>query len=151
MVKVIVKKRKTLLLPKSNTETNEGVTKENKHEMLNKCRSWLKDSWPLLFDPNAVKPLKVGILKDIQAEYDRVGGGDVLGFGRSFHITKVLYSWTKHRKYLKALSCKDAVRYDLVGCIVGKVSPEDAERAKAMLSRSQNKRKGKQRVLEVSA
>lgn len=136
MVEVVIKKRKTLSLSRTSAPCSKEKLipkKVSKHEKINKCKSWLKASWPDLFNPNEVKPLKLGISKDIQNQYDIDGGADVLGFGRSLHITKALHLWTNHKKYLKALCEKDAVRYGIDGLVSDVVSQEHAQNAHDVL------------------
>lgn len=151
MTKIIIKKRKTLLLNKKTPETEKNqpkLTGKQRGEEHNKkhqeeaqrqyiaCKDWVYCSWPCLFDKDEVKPLAIGILEQIKAEYDKQGGFDLLGFYRNTPFKKVLSGWVKRKAYQKALIEEGALRYSLNGDPVETVSEMDKHTAMKRLEKA---------------
>ncbi|EKB1992593.1 hypothetical protein ONF92_004601 [Vibrio parahaemolyticus] len=149
MTEIVIKKRKTLSLkPKPAPKKEECQPKPSGAERLaennrkqeqerqrnyHACKAWIFSTWPEIFNREDVKPLELGIGKKIIAEYDRAGGAEALGFGRTLQIGRVLKGWTQRKAYLRALSQEGAFRYDLNSQVVEEVSPEHCEKAKRQL------------------
>ncbi len=163
MTEIIIKKRKTLSLnrtPKSE-ETPKKVkpvtlpvppqiskeekelnvkhcieqgTKE-KQQRFKACRSWLFSKWPEIFDKKNVRPLALGIYREIQEAHAEDGGEDVLGFGSAIPVKRNLSKWCGHTDYLKALIKPDAKRYNLQGQVTGEVTEDQASAATTELKR----------------
>lgn len=79
--------------------------------------------WPELFDLDNPKPLKVGVLDDIQR--DIAVRGLVIGAGA---LKAAIASYTRRLRYKKALAAGGA-RYDLNGQPCGEVTPEQQQTA----------------------
>lgn len=156
MATIIIKKRRTLTLNRTaspekqeipavtqepvisgeaRTVENNRQQKEERDRNYRECKAWIFSKWPSLFDIENVKPLEIGISKRIREEYDRVGGQEVLGFGRALPVKRVLNGWTSRKAYLRALMQEGVKRYDLDGNSVSDVSQEHAEAAKEKLER----------------
>jgi len=173
MATIIVKKRRTLTLnrtaspekkelptppkePKpaisgeARLAENNRRQKEERNRNYRECKAWVFSRWPESFDSKNVKPLELGVSKKIIEEYDRVGGYDVLGFGRTLQVSRVLNAWTRRNAYLRALMQEEAKRYDLNGNPVGDVSPEHVVSAKERLELNKQRAK-KQKSKEKEA
>ncbi|MCV5803485.1 hypothetical protein OFN34_32295, partial [Escherichia coli] len=74
-----------------NNRKQEQERQRNYHA----CKAWIFSTWPEIFNREDVKPLELGIGKKIIAEYDRAGGAEALGFGRTLQIGRVLKGWTQ--------------------------------------------------------
>ncbi|EDW2053695.1 proQ/FINO family protein [Salmonella enterica subsp. enterica] len=88
--------------------------------------------WPELFDLNNPKPLKVGVLDDIQrdiAARDLTIGAGVL--------KAALASYTRRIRYKKAIAA-GGTRYDLNGQPCGEVTPEQQQEAADGLKKKNN-------------
>ncbi|EBQ4836475.1 proQ/FINO family protein [Salmonella enterica subsp. arizonae] len=79
--------------------------------------------WPELFNLDEPKPLKVGVLDDIQR--DIVARGLVIGAGV---LKAAIASYTRRIRYKKALAA-GGVRYDLNGQPCGEITPEQQQEA----------------------
>lgn len=88
--------------------------------------------WPELFDLNNPKPLKVGVLDDIQR--DIAARSLIIGAGV---LKAAIASYTRRIRYKKALAAGGA-RYDLNGQPCGEVTPEQQQAAADWI----NRRKG---------
>lgn len=151
MTEIIFKKRKILTLnkaPAKKENTQPELTGKQRGEEHNKkhqeetqrqyiaCKDWVYRSWPYLFDKDEVKPLAIGILEQIKAEYDKQGGFDLLGFYRNTAFKKVLSGWVRRKAYQKALIEEGALRYSLSGDPVEAVSEMDKQTAMKRLGNS---------------
>lgn len=163
MTEILVKKRKTLSLnrtpkledtpkkvkpvtlpvppqiSKEEKELNvkhciEQGTKE-KQQRFKACRSWLFSKWPEIFDKKNVRPLALGIYREIQEAHAKDGGEETLGFGSVVPIKRNLAKWCGHSDYLKALVEVGAKRYNLQGDAVGDVTEAQRNEAISALSR----------------
>ncbi|EKK9838431.1 ProQ/FinO family protein [Salmonella enterica] len=85
--------------------------------------------WPVLFNLDNPKPLKVGIfddlMQDISARNLTIGAGV---------LKATLARYTHHIRYKKAV-CAGGARYDLNGQPCGEVTPEQQQEALAALER----------------
>ncbi len=79
--------------------------------------------WPELFNLDEPKPLKVGVLDDIQR--DIAARGLTIGAGV---LKAAIASYTRRIRYKKALAAGGA-RYDLSGQPCGEVTPEQQQTA----------------------
>jgi sRNA-binding protein len=164
MTEIIIKKRKTLSLnrtpkkvkpvtppvspqiSKEEKELNvkhciEQGTKE-KQQRFKACRSWLFSKWPEIFDKKNVRPLALGIYREIQEAHAEDGGEGALGFGSVVPIKRNLARWCGHTDYLKAVVEPGAKRYSLRGEAVDVVTDEQRDSALSAL---------KQRKVKVEA
>ena len=89
----------------------------------------LVEHWPELFNREAPKPLKVGILHDVIADIDARG----IQFGTG-SLKAALAGYTQSTSYLRALS-SGGQRYDLTGQPAGEVTPEQQTIAAATLEK----------------
>lgn len=144
MTVIITKKRKTLSLNRGGTQGKEKkpeLTGQQRGEEHNKqqkkesqrqylaCKDWVYNSWPHLFDLDNVKPLAIGIIKNIQTEYDKKGGFEVMGFYRNSPFKKVMFGWTRRKAYQRALAKDGAHRYNLDNEPIEQVSERDKQAA----------------------
>ncbi len=157
MTTIVIKKRKTLsLLTKATPEPEESKPEISGAERLAEnnrkqeqertrnyyaCRDWIFSTWPDAFNQDDIKPLELGVNKQILSEYDRLGGAETLGFGRTLPIKRVLNGWTLRKAYLRALSQEGAFRHDLNGQAVEEVTPEHREKAKIHLEEKKRQEK----------
>jgi len=168
MTTIIVKKRRTLTLNRTalpekevlppitkepepvisgeaRVAENNRRQKEERDRNYHECKAWIFSRWPELFDSKNVKPFELGIGKKIRAEYDSVGGYEVLGFGRTLHISRVLNAWTRRKAYLRALTKDGAQRFDLGGQPTGEVSEDHIASAKDKLEQKKQLDKKKKK------
>lgn len=90
--------------------------------MYNQPLAILRAAYPEIFNKKTPVPLKIGIHKNIEEE---------LQLSPQL-VSQALIPWTRHRKYLYALS-QGGIRYDLRGRPAGYVSRGDAEGARKRL------------------
>ncbi|ENW9432959.1 ProQ/FinO family protein [Salmonella enterica] len=90
--------------------------------------------WPELFDLDNPKPLKVGVLDDIQQ--DIAARGLTIGAGV---LKAAIASYTRRIRYKKALAAGGA-RYDLSGQPCGEVTPEQQQTAADDINRAKGDR-----------
>lgn len=88
--------------------------------------------WPKLFNLDEPKPLKVGVLDDIQQ--DIAARGLTIGAGV---LKAAIASYTRRIRYKKALAAGGA-RYDLNGQPCGEVTPEQQQEAADELKKKDN-------------
>ncbi|EAP7665171.1 proQ/FINO family protein [Salmonella enterica] len=88
--------------------------------------------WPELFDLDNPKPLKVGVLDDIQR--DIAARSLTIGAGV---LKAAIASYTRRIRYKKALAAGGA-RYDLNGQPCGEVTPEQQQEAADGLKKKDN-------------
>ncbi|EPS2592463.1 ProQ/FINO family protein [Salmonella enterica subsp. enterica serovar Newport] len=108
----------------------EGITRRQWKNFKNVRR--VLAFWPELFDLDNPKPLKVGVLDDIQrdiAARDLTIGAGVL--------KAALASYTRRIRYKKALAAGGA-RYDLNGQPCGEITPEQQQEAADGLKKKDN-------------
>ncbi|ECQ0326215.1 proQ/FINO family protein [Salmonella enterica] len=90
--------------------------------------------WPELFDLDNPKPLKVGVLDDIQQD---IAARDLtIGAGA---LKAALASYTRRIRYKKAIAAGGA-RYDLNGQPCGEITPEQQQTAADDLEKPKGKR-----------
>lgn len=125
MTKIIIKKRRTLFLPKVlNQESEEKklsreeldkMEAEIKQQRNDDCKNWILETWPEMFNEENVKPLALGVHRDIATAHREAGGIDVLGFGAIKPVKRFLSYWVKRNAYQKALAKPDSKRFSLSG------------------------------------
>ncbi|MGR6863107.1 ProQ/FINO family protein [Aliivibrio salmonicida] len=96
-----------------------------KNQRYQDCKIWICSRWPAMFDRDNVKPLALGIYRDIAIKHKEDGGFEVLGFGAAVPVKRFLSAWVKRKAYQRALSQSDAQRFNLLGESVSSVSEED--------------------------
>ncbi|WP_075180619.1 ProQ/FINO family protein [Pantoea sp. 1.19] len=89
----------------------------------------LSEHWPELFNREAPKPLKVGILHDAIADIEARG----IQFGTG-SFKAALAGYTQSASYLMALS-SGGQRYDLTGQPAGEVTTEQQQKATEALNK----------------
>lgn len=155
MTKIIIKKRKTLSLSKPSSpepeekkqsrEELDKIEQAIKNQRYNDCKEWVLATWPEIFDKANVKPLSLGIHRDIAIAHREAGGFEVLGFGAAIPVKRFLSTWVKRKAYQRALSAPGAKRFNLSGEAVSEVSPSDQQMALESLEKAKKKnRKPKQ-------
>lgn len=92
--------------------------------------------WPELFDLDNPKPLKVGVLYDIQQ--DIAARGLTIGAGV---LKAAIASYTRRIRYKKALAAGGA-RYDLNGQPCGEITPEQQQTAADDINKTKGDRHG---------
>lgn len=90
----------------------------------------LAEFWPVLFDPDNPKPLKIGIHDDM--EQDVIRRGLTLEAGK---LKTALACYARRMKYQKALAAGGA-RYDLNGEPYGEITPEQQQEAADDINRA---------------
>ncbi|HIF9321640.1 TPA: ProQ/FINO family protein [Photobacterium damselae] len=121
---------------KNNTEIDKAL----KLEKISNARSWLISTFPYAFNPQMVRPLEIGIHKEIVAKHKEQGGCEALGFG--WHpLKRALKQWTSQPQYISQLAAKSAKRFDLDGLYVDDVSDKERLAAKRLLKKMQKNRK----------
>ena len=107
-----------------------GLPGENKTTQRPTGRKWksiksrqrkvvrLKEYWPDLFNLDDPKPLKIGVMEDLQSDVKSRG----LSFGVG-SLKAALAAYTRRRKYQAALAA-GGYRYGLAGQVCGEVTPE---------------------------
>ncbi|MGR6863277.1 hypothetical protein ACU5EH_24745 [Aliivibrio salmonicida] len=124
MTNIIIKKRRTLSLPKKTTAVL-NVTKPTREELdviemgiknqrYQDCKIWICSRWPAMFDRDNVKPLALGIYRDIAIKHKEDGGFEVLGFG-AVPVKRFLSAWVKRKAYQRALSQFRCAAFQLTG------------------------------------
>ncbi|ECC9937403.1 ProQ/FinO family protein [Salmonella enterica subsp. enterica] len=108
----------------------EGMTRRQWKNVKNMRRALA--FWPVLFDLDNPKPLKVGVLNDLTE--DITARGLTVGTGA---LKATLAIYTRRIRYQKALAAGGA-RYDLNGQPCGEVTPEQQQNAAVKL----NQKKG---------
>ncbi|AXC67716.1 prop effector [Salmonella enterica subsp. diarizonae serovar 59:z10:-] len=88
--------------------------------------------WPELFNLDEPKPLRVGVLDDIQR--DIAARGLVIGAGV---LKAAIASYVRRIRYKKAIAAGGA-RYDLNGQPCGEVTPEQQQEAADDLEKPKN-------------
>ena len=144
----VPKKQKPAISGEARMIENNRRQKEERDRNYIECKAWIFSKWPNLFDPKNVKPFELGISHKIRDEYDRDGGYEVLGFGRTLPISRVLNAWTRRKAYLRALAQEGAKRHDLNGNLVSDISQEHVISAKDQLELNKcyaKKRKSKEK------
>lgn len=97
----------------------------NKNRVANQAAiTQIAELYPLTFNREAVKPLKIGIQDDLVADGKLAQG----------KIKRALASYVRSPLYYKALQA-GATRIDLQGQPAGEVTEEQADHAKAMLAK----------------
>lgn len=112
-----------------------GLPDENKAPQRPTGRKWksiksrlrkvvrLKEYWPDLFNLDDPKPLKIGVMEDLQSDVKSRG----LSFGAG-SLKAALAAYTRRRKYQAALAA-GGYRYGLAGQVCGSVTPEQQQAA----------------------
>ena len=98
----------------------------------------LEERWPLLFNFNELKPLKLNVAEDIYAQINET---------EWLLIRKALVTYTGRLAYMKCLA-KGGNRYDLDGNVSGGISKEDVQRSKDRISAHAEKIKIKKKADE---
>ena len=131
MTKIIIKKRRTLSLPKEPEEKKlsreelEKMEAEIKQQRYDDCKNWILGTWPEMFNKEDVRPLALGVHRDIAIAHREAGGLDVLGFGSTKPVKRFLSSWVRRKAYQKALAKPDSRRFSLAGEDFGEVDAKD--------------------------
>ncbi|EOV0284158.1 ProQ/FINO family protein [Salmonella enterica] len=99
----------------------EGMTRVQWKNFKNRHR--VLAFWPELFNTDNPKPLKTGVLNDIQR--DIAERGLTIGAGV---LKSAIASYTRRIRYKKAIAA-GGVRYDLNGQPCGEVTPEQQQEA----------------------
>ncbi|KLV03282.1 hypothetical protein ABT56_20145 [Photobacterium aquae] len=151
MTKIIIKKRRTLSLPKvTNPEPKEKkLSREEldkmeagiKQQRNDDCKNWILETWPEMFNEENVKPLALGVHRDIAIAHREAGGIEVLGFGAIKPVNRFLSSWVKRKAYQKALAKPDSKRFSLDGVEGDLVDLKDREDAIKRIKVMKNKAK----------
>lgn len=94
--------------PRQKAHNKKFVKKTRKEVMLSRAKK-LNRWWPGLFDPEDIKPLKVGIDADLLADALRRGLDLDINF-----LNKFMPRWTRFHRYLKAIE-RGEYRYGLNG------------------------------------
>jgi sRNA-binding protein len=98
----------------------------------------LEERWPLLFNFNEPKPLKIKVAEDIYAQINE---------SEWLQIRKALATYAGRLVYSKCLA-KGGDRYDLDGGVSGEISKEDVQRSKDRISAHAEKIKEKKKAAE---
>lgn len=110
----------------------EGMTRVQWKNLKNRHR--VLAFWPELFNTDNPKPLKTGVLNDIQR--DIAARGLVIGAGV---LKSAIASYTRRIRYKKAIAAGGA-RYDLNGQPCGEVTPEQQQEAADDINRAKGDR-----------
>ncbi|MFW9651202.1 ProQ/FINO family protein [Vibrio parahaemolyticus] len=139
MAQIIIKKRRTLSLLKDtplkkeedklSREELDRIEAEIKQQRCNDCKNWILSNWPEMFNKKDIKPLALGIHRDIAIAHKQAGGFEVLGFGSAVPVKRFLSVWIKRKAYQRALAAPGSKRFNLSGRESGPVSAVDREHA----------------------
>lgn len=150
MTKIIIKKRRTLSLPKEPEEKKlsreelEKMEAEIKQQRYDDCKNWILGTWPEMFNKEDVRPLALGVHRDIAIAHREAGGLDVLSFGSTKPVKRFLSSWVRRKAYQKALAKPDSRRFSLTGEDFGEVDAKDrgdaAKRIEAMTAKGNSRK-----------
>ncbi|MDF4628420.1 ProQ/FINO family protein [Vibrio parahaemolyticus] len=153
MTKIIIKKRRTLSLSKEpNPEPEEKklsreeldkIEAEIKQQRYDDCKNWILGTWPEMFNKENVRPLALGVHRDIAMAHREAGGLDVLGFGATKPVKRFLSSWVKRKAYQKALAKPGSKRFSLTGEEGDLVDLKDREDAAKRIEAMKVKNKAK--------
>ncbi|MDJ3783286.1 ProQ/FinO family protein [Salmonella enterica] len=110
----------------------EGMTRVQWKNLKNRHR--VLAFWPELFNLDNPKPLKTGVLNDIQR--DIVARNLTIGAGV---LKSAIASYTRRIRYKKAIAA-GGVRYDLNGKPCGEVTPEQQQEAADDINRAKGDR-----------
>ncbi|EBX7464780.1 proQ/FINO family protein [Salmonella enterica subsp. enterica serovar Bareilly] len=110
----------------------EGMTRVQWKNFKNRHR--VLAFWPELFNPDEPKPLKTGVLNDIQR--DIAARNLTIGAGV---LKSAIASYTRRIRYKKAIAA-GGVRYDLNGQPCGEITPEQQQEAADDINRAKGDR-----------
>ncbi len=150
MTQIIIKKRRTLSLPKTpapeleekklSREELDQIEAAIKQQRYQDCKKWILSNWPEMFDEKNVKPLALGTYRDIASAHREAGGFEALGFGAAIPVKRFLSSWVRRKAYLRALTSPGAKRFNLKGEAVSEVSQENQKTAAEFLEKKKKRK-----------
>lgn len=109
---------------------NNEIQAEIKKKRLSNCKSWMRKNFPFIFSNS---PLKVGIDKDIIAEYRKQNISVDLFSART--ISGCLQWLINKSLYLENLAKDDSKRYDVNGNVVCDVDDDHRQYARELLTK----------------
>lgn len=114
--------------PQPTTGTRSKAVKARARKMARLC-----SHWPDLFSMDNPKPLKIGILEDLQKDI----ADKSLSFGLG-SLKAAMAAYTHRFLYQKALST-GGQRFDLTGQPCGEVTPEQQQAATVLVEKARDK------------